>query len=127
VTTLDTLPSDGVPKKFSVLAARTDAWNKFPDAPVGAAYLRRTGPEQVEALNVACPHAGCFVDFKPNTSSFYCPCHNSSFGIDGKIADLKSPSPRAMDVLEVEIRNKNEIWVKFENFRSGHAAKIPAA
>jgi menaquinol-cytochrome c reductase iron-sulfur subunit len=125
VTTLDAVPNDGIPRKFPILASRTDAWNKFPDAPVGAVYLRRTGENSVLALNVVCPHAGCFVDFKSTNSSFYCPCHNSSFGLEGKIADPKSPSPRAMDELEVEIRNGKEIWVKFQNFRTGHAEKVP--
>jgi menaquinol-cytochrome c reductase iron-sulfur subunit len=127
VTTLDSLPNDGVPRKFSIISSRTDAWNKFPDAPIGAIYLRRTGEKNVEALNVVCPHAGCFVDFKPSSSSFFCPCHNSSFGVDGKIADPKSPSPRAMDTLVVEIRHDKEVWVKFVNFRTGQVHKIPLA
>ena len=67
VTTLDSIPNDGLPRKFPIIASRTDAWNKFPDAPIGAIYLRRTGEKKVEALNVVCPHAGCFVDFKSST------------------------------------------------------------
>lgn len=123
IATLDALPNDGVPRKFSILAARTDAWNKFSNSPIGAVYLRRTAESKVEALNVVCPHAGCFVDFRSDTKSFFCPCHNSSFSLDGKIADPKSPSPRAMDTLEAEVRN-NEIWVKFQNFRTGQAEKV---
>ena len=127
VTSLESLPNDGIPRKFSVVASRVDAWNRFPNAPIGAVYLRRTGEQSVQALNVVCPHAGCFVDFKSNTNSFYCPCHNSSFDAGGKIADKKSPSPRAMDSLEVEIRNGKEIWVTFQNFQTGRAEKIPVA
>src|SRR5207302_9220658 len=62
VTTLDALPDDGVPRKFPVLATRIDAWNKFTEVPIGAVYLRRTKDGQVQAFNVVCPHAGCFVD-----------------------------------------------------------------
>ena len=29
-----------------------------------------------------------------------------------------------MDTLEVEIRNKNEVWVKFQTFRIGTAKKV---
>jgi menaquinol-cytochrome c reductase iron-sulfur subunit len=125
LTTIEALPDDGIPRKFPVLSSRIDAWNRFPDAPIGAVYLRRTGEKTVEALNVVCPHAGCFVDYKG--SGYFCPCHNSSFGLDGKIADPKSPSPRGMDVLQVEIRNEKEIWVKFQNFRTGHPEKTPLA
>jgi hypothetical protein len=62
VTSLVALPKDGVPKKFSIIADSSDAWNKFPQVPVGAVYLRRTGESAVQAFNVVCPHAGCFVD-----------------------------------------------------------------
>ncbi len=125
VTTLEAVPEDGLPRKFPILADRTDAWNRFPSAPIGAVYLRRTSKTSVEALNVVCPHAGCFVDYRSDSKSFFCPCHNSSFALNGKIADPKSPSPRAMDGLEVEVRNGSEIWVKFQNFRTGQAEKVP--
>ena len=107
------------------MAGRVDAWNKYPNAPIGAIYLRRTGDGQVEALNVVCPHAGCFIDFLSGEKKFYCPCHNSRFGLDGAIADRKSPSPRGMDSLEVEVRNGTEVWVKFQNFQTGHSEKVP--
>ncbi len=125
VTSLEALPKDGTPRKFPILAGRTDAWNRYPDAPIGAVYLRRTADGKVQALNVVCPHAGCFVDFRENTKSFFCPCHNSSFSVDGRIEDPKSPSPRAMDELQVEVKGA-EVWVRFQNFRTGHAQKIPA-
>jgi len=126
VTSLEALSKDGTPRKFPILASRTDAWNKYPDAPIGAVYLRRTSEGAVHALNVVCPHAGCFVDFREKNKDFYCPCHNSSFAVDGKIADPKSPSPRAMDELEVEIKG-SDIWVKFQNFRTGQAQKTPVS
>src|SRR5437870_5037199 len=62
VASLDAVPADGVPRKFPVLADREDAWNKFQQVPVGAVYLRRTAEGKLDALNVVCPHAGCFVD-----------------------------------------------------------------
>jgi len=126
VTNLDSLPKDGIPRKFPIVASRTDAWNRFPEAPVGAVYLRRDG-DTVEALNVVCPHAGCFVDFRSEKKGFLCPCHNSLFELDGKIRDPKSPSPRALDRLFVEIRNGSEVWVEFQNYRTGTAQKIPVS
>lgn len=124
VASLGALPKDGRPYKFPIIARRVDAWNKFPEVPVGAVYLRRTGERQIEALNVVCPHAGCFVDFVPSRECFLCPCHNSTFALDGKINEAKSPSPRPLDTLPVEIRG-DEIYVQFQNFRSGVAEKIP--
>jgi menaquinol-cytochrome c reductase iron-sulfur subunit len=127
VTSLQALPDDGTPRRYPILASRVDAWNRFPNAAIGAVYLRRTSENTVEALNVVCPHAGCSVDYKPGTNSFYCPCHNSSFQLTGQLADKKSPSPRGMDTLEVEVRNESEVWVKFQNFKTGMSAKIPVA
>lgn len=127
ITSLEALPRDGTPQKFAILANRVDAWNNLPNAPVGAIYLRRTGEKSAEALNVVCPHAGCFVDFRSEKKDYYCPCHNSSFGINGSISDPKSPSPRGLDALEVEVRNEKEVWVLFQNFQTGHSEKIPVA
>ena len=124
VATLASLPENGEPRKFSVLAERVDAWNRTPNVPVGAVYLQRFG-DKVRALNVVCPHAGCFVDFRPAQSCFLCPCHDSKFALDGKIQDPKSPSPRGLDELPVEIRNGGEVWVKFQNFRAGTHEQIP--
>jgi menaquinol-cytochrome c reductase iron-sulfur subunit len=125
VTTLDSLPEDGMPRKFPIIASRVDAWNKAPASPIGAVYLRRLPGKPIQALNVSCPHAGCFVDYAPNINGYFCPCHDSAFDLDGSIKG-KSPSPRPLDQLTVEVRNENEVWVKFQNFRAGVAEKIPA-
>ena len=127
VTNLGALPPDGIPRKFTIVSTHTDAWNRDSAVPIGAVYLRRLKQDQVEALNVVCPHAGCFVNYLAERNVFLCPCHNSLFSLDGKLADAKSPSPRAMDTLEVDIRNGIEVWVKFQNFRAGHAEKLPTA
>lgn len=126
VASLDALPEDGVPRQFPVFADRVDAWNKFVNVRVGAVYLRRITGGKVEALNVVCPHAGCYVDYVAEKGKFLCPCHNSLFDVNGTIADTSSPSARALDSLEVELRNK-EIWVKFQNYQAGKKEKIPVA
>lgn len=126
VASLRALPENGEPRRFPVLATRVDAWNRTPDVPVGAVYLRRVSAKEVRALSVTCPHAGCFVDFRADLKHYLCPCHNSTFALDGKVLDPKSPSPRALDALAVEIRNGDEIWVEFQNFRPGVKDRIPA-
>ena len=126
VAALSALPDDGVPRKFSVLASRVDAWNRSPETAVGAVYLRREKGEKPRAFNVACPHAGCFVDYLEEKSGYLCPCHNSTFALNGKINDPSSPAPRGLDELAVEVRANGEVWVKFQNYRAGVAEKIPA-
>lgn len=124
VTSLHALPENGEPRKFSIQREQVDIWNRTPDVPVGAVYLQRFGDKQVRALNAKCPHAGCFVNFKGGPSNYHCPCHDSTFAVDGRILDPKSASPRGLDELQVEIRG-TEVWVRFQNFRPGVTAKIP--
>ena len=97
VASLNALPEDGAPRKFAVIASRTDAWNKYPQTPIGAVYLRRTGEKSVQALNVVCPHAGCFVDYNVEVNGYSCPCHNSAFALSGKISSPSSPAPLASE------------------------------
>lgn len=125
VTRLAVLPPDGVPRKFTVTADRVDGWTTYQNTPVGAVYLRRTPDEEVSCLNVVCPHAGCFVNVAPGATHFLCPCHRSRFALDGSIDDPASPSPRALDTLEVEVRNGDEVWVRFQNFQPGQEHKVP--
>lgn len=126
VASINSIPEDGIPRKFAVVANKSDAWNKYPNVPVGAVYLRRQKGKEIEALNTVCPHAGCFVDFAAEKNCFLCPCHNSTFAVDGSINDPKSPSPRGMDPLKVEVRG-NDVFVVFQNFRAGTHERIPEA
>lgn len=125
LATLDTL--DEVPKKFSIVADRTDAWNRFSNEPVGAVYLRKTAEDQVQAIHVVCPHAGCSIQYQADGDKFFCPCHSANFDLSGARLDETSPSPRDLDTLDVEIREENEVWVKFKNFRTGTPEKIEEA
>ncbi|MFO1021930.1 MAG: Rieske 2Fe-2S domain-containing protein [Planctomycetales bacterium] len=125
VAALSAVPADGLPVKFPVIADRQDAWNLFPKEPIGAVYLRKTDKGEVIAFNVICPHLGCAVDYSNSSKSFKCPCHDSSFTLDG--APSNSIPPRGMDTLEVDPARlkQGEVWVKFENFRTGEAHKVP--
>jgi menaquinol-cytochrome c reductase iron-sulfur subunit len=130
VAALDAVPNDGIPRLFQVIRDRTDAWNRYPDEPVGAVYLRRADGETT-AHNAECPHAGCLVGFLAEKNLYQCPCHDSSFKPDGQRIDpLHCPSPRDLDPLAVEIREhsgQKEVWVRFESFLAGTSQRIPRA
>lgn len=126
VATLDSLVVD-VPQRVTVIDDKSDAWNLYPKEPVGAVFLTLSKDKKVTALNTTCPHAGCSVDFVPAKECFLCPCHDSLFKMDGDLKSEKSPSPRGLDSLEVEIKNGNEVWVKYQNFRAATKEKIPEA
>ncbi len=125
VASFTSLPENGTPRKLPVLAELVDAWNRTENVPVGSVYVQRTGDKTVRVLNAMCPHLGCSVAFSDARKGFFCPCHNSSFTVDGKLLDPKSPSPRAMDELDAEVRANGDVFVRFQNFRKGTADKIP--
>jgi Rieske Fe-S protein len=124
VTELSSLPDDGVPRQFPVIADRVDAWTGFAAEPIGAVYLcREKGSDTVKALSATCPHAGCFVEIESVEHCFRCPCHNSKFTLDGGIV-APSPSPRAMDALECRVAKNGEVEVLWQKFRAGIADKV---
>ena len=129
LASLDVLPLGGPPQRFPVIADRVDAWNRFANQPVGAVFLQRTGDKKVSAIHVVCPHAGCSVTYNEEKNEYLCPCHNAHFDLTGKRTDETSPSPRDLDTLEVD-RGRlqdGEVWVNFENFRTGTPKKIAEA
>lgn len=126
---LDFVPADGVPRQFVLSADVTDAWTRSGAQRIGSVFLRRTEDEngpQVKALSSVCPHLGCAVDFNTADDQFECPCHASAFGLGGK--KLFGPSLRGLDPLTVKIVDnggQQEVWVKWERFRTGVAERVP--
>ena len=57
-------------------------------------FLIKKSETQVVVLSQTCPHVGCKLSFNDSTKQFDCPCHASSFSIDGK--RVGGPAPRDM-------------------------------
>jgi Rieske Fe-S protein len=119
---LESLPV-GEPRRFVVIDDLVDAWNVFPDEPIGAVFLTRSRDNKVTALSATCPHAGCSVGYHGSEQLFRCPCHDSSYRPDGELANEQSPAPRGLDPLEVKVKG-SEIWVKYVKFVGGKAERI---
>ncbi len=124
VTTLNELPADGMPVRFTIRAGKVDAWNLFKNQKIGSVYLRRiegaTNP--VIAFNDVCPHLGCKVNYQSASQTYYCPCHASSFSLDGD--KLNKIPPRGMDSLETKVDPDGKVWVKYQDFRGAIAEKV---
>lgn len=133
VASLDALPRD-IPRRYNVIADRTDAWSLYRNEPIGAVFLRRlpdkNGQPHVQAFQVICPHAGCSVNFDLDGQIFRCPCHRSKWESDGTLippsSGRPSPSPRDLDELAVRVEG-DDVQVKYQEFRTGTAEKIPIA
>jgi Rieske Fe-S protein len=134
ITSVAAVPASGEPAQFPVIDDLVDAWNRQPEQPVGAVYLRRVPQDpndsaaavKIQAFNAICPHAGCFVAFSDDSRTYKCPCHNSSFQIDGSTIE-GSVTPRPLDELEVDpkrVTADGEVWVRFANFVTGKHEKI---
>ena len=124
ITRLNALPEDGTPTKFEVILAKVrDAWTTYTNIPAGAVYLARNGKE-VTAFNLKCPHLGCAIDYRKNTNDYFCPCHNSTFALDGSVTTENSPSPRGMDTMDTKVED-GTVWIRFQHFRPNISEKIP--
>jgi Rieske Fe-S protein len=126
---LDSLPADGSPHAFAVVADIVDAWSRAVNERIGEVFLSRTekdGKPHVTAFTATCPHLGCAVEFDAAEERFECPCHESGFAKDGK--KLFGPSLRDLDRLDAEVRDEGgtqQVWVRFERFRAGVAERKP--
>ena len=124
VASLASLPEDGSPAKFEVVQEKVvDAWTTYEDVPVGAVYLTRKDKEVI-AFNLKCPHLGCAIDYRKQNNDYFCPCHNSSFALDGSVTTENSPSPRPMDTMETKVED-GYVWIRFQHFKPNVAEKIP--
>lgn len=80
---------------------------KTSEVPVGSALivdgvaLTQQKPGEFTGLSTVCPHAGCAVS-KVDGARLICPCHGSTFGLDGAV--IKGPARQPLDPVAVTVR-----------------------
>jgi len=79
---------------------RTDGWKITSQKTT--AWAVRGADGQAIAFGPQCTHLGCAYHWDDARSEFVCPCHNSLFGLDGKV--LAGPAPRPLDRYETKIQ-----------------------
>jgi menaquinol-cytochrome c reductase iron-sulfur subunit len=87
------------PEEFVFRRERLDGW-KITDEK-STAWVIRKGDAEVVAFAPQCTHLGCAYTYDDKNNEFLCPCHVSTFGLDGKV--LTGPAPRALDRFEVKL------------------------
>jgi menaquinol-cytochrome c reductase iron-sulfur subunit len=113
-------PEGGPPVRVPISMERRDAWQTLPTSSVGFVYVQRTAPAECRVLSGVCPHMGCAVVLADEDRSFQCPCHRSTFDIDGATSTAAdgrtNPSPRAMDPLpwRLEGGQVQVQWIRYE-------------
>lgn len=106
---------EGEPVKLELYANKRDAWNRVVDVKVGSAWVMREGSE-IKAYSTVCPHLGCAVDYDTDEKKFKCPCHHSTFAMDGKVEE--GPAPRPLDTLEVK-DDSGALAIRYERYKQG--------
>jgi Rieske Fe-S protein len=64
-------------------------------------YVVKLAADSYRVFDAACPHVRCKLRFDRATSQFVCPCHASSFALDG--TRLRGPAARGMVPAAFEI------------------------
>lgn len=57
-------------------------------------FVVKNDESSFSVFDAACPHVRCKLQYNPATNEFDCPCHASSFTIEGK--RISGPAPRDM-------------------------------
>lgn len=93
--------ADGVPEEVVFRRNKRDGWKITSEKQ--SAWVVKQGESAVIAYVPQCTHLGCAFHWDEPKKTFVCPCHTSSFSIDGKV--LEGPAPRALDRYKTEIRD----------------------
>jgi menaquinol-cytochrome c reductase iron-sulfur subunit len=87
------------PEQVIFQRVRRDGWKLVTEK--AAAWVVKTGEQQVVAFSPVCTHLGCAVSWNSGDKAFVCPCHTSSFSPEGKV--LGGPAPRSLDRFDVRV------------------------
>jgi cytochrome b6-f complex iron-sulfur subunit len=84
----------------------------------GRFYLARLEDGGYIAVSLRCTHLGCSINWEEKPKRFVCPCHASSFDMNGSVRN--PPAPRALDYYPVVIDKgivKVDVGAKTERMR----------
>jgi cytochrome b6-f complex iron-sulfur subunit len=54
------------------------------------------------AVNSACTHKGCVVEWQKTNKEYVCPCHDAKFAADGKVLQGPAKTPLTVYVAKIE-------------------------
>jgi menaquinol-cytochrome c reductase iron-sulfur subunit len=77
--------------------------------------------QELRALSSVCPHEGCNVSWRDDTSEFFCPCHDSYFAPDG--SRVRGPSRRGLDPLPTREKD-GVLQVQYQTFINNTEERI---
>lgn len=85
-----------------------------------SAILIRTANGEYRAYGQKCTHLACPVYYSRNDQRLECPCHEGAFDVaTGNV--LYGPPPRALDAIEIEVRD-GQVWATARKSTGGQHA-----
>jgi menaquinol-cytochrome c reductase iron-sulfur subunit len=98
VADIGSLPLNA-PEEKVFRRTRVDGWKVTSEKTT--VWVVKKSDQEVVAFAPQCTHLGCAYHWVEETKEFLCPCHTSTFSIDGKV--LTGPAPRPLDRYEVKL------------------------
>ena len=80
---------------------RVDGWRVVSEK--NTAWVIRKNDKDLVALAPQCTHLGCAYHYETESEQFVCPCHTSSFSLEGEV--LTGPAPRPLDRYDIRVTN----------------------
>ena len=81
------------PVEMTFRRNRVDGWKVISEN--STAWVVKLPDSSIVAFGPQCTHLGCAYHWEESKNEFICPCHNSVFGVDGRV--LSGPAPRPLD------------------------------
>ena len=98
VTDVVKLP-EGRPEEIVFRRNRKDGWKILSEKT--SAWVSKTADGHVIAFAPSCTHLGCAFHYDEKTRNYLCPCHTSTFDLEGK--PLDGPAPRPLDRYQTRV------------------------
>ena len=90
-----------VPTELVFRRNRVDGWKVSSEK--ATTWAVKLSNDEIVAFAPQCPHLGCAYHWNLAKHEFLCPCHASTFSIQGEV--LTGPAPRALDRYELKIED----------------------
>ncbi len=91
----------GVPIEVSFQESRLDGWRLMTEK--RTAWVVKEANNKIVAFGPQCTHLACAYHWQMDAGKFVCPCHGSSFALDGSV--ITGPAARPLDRYLTRIEN----------------------
>jgi menaquinol-cytochrome c reductase iron-sulfur subunit len=103
-----------VPEEIVFRRNRVDGWKITSEK--STAWVVKTSGNGVVAFAPQCTHLGCAYHWDEEHKYFLCPCHTSTFDLQGRV--LGGPAPRPLDRYETKIEGSRLLLGSIDKAKS---------